>query len=70
MAKNIGTLSKLYLDTPVTSKRCGQYSNHTCNQLRWRKVDSNFVLCDTEHGEKNEVKELSVDLRENIVEKH
>ncbi len=30
----------LYLDTPVASNRCGQYSNHTCHQLKWRKVDS------------------------------
>ncbi len=29
----------LYLDTAV-SNRCGQYSNHTYNQLKWRKCDS------------------------------
>ncbi len=49
----------------------GQYSNHTCNQLKWRKVDSTFVLCVTLSMEKRKkCKELSVDLREKIVEKH
>ncbi len=42
----------LYLDTPVASNRCGQYSNHTCNQLKLRKVDSTFVLCVTRGMEK------------------
>ncbi len=42
----------LYLDTLVASNRCGQYSNHTCNQLKWRKVDSTFVLCVTLSMEK------------------
>ncbi len=42
----------LYLDTPVAINRCGQYSNHTCNQLKWRKVDSTFVLCVTLSMEK------------------
>ncbi len=37
----------LYLDTHVESNRCGQYSNHTCNQLKWRKVDS--PLCCVSH---------------------
>ncbi len=61
----------LYLDTSVASNRCGQYSNHTCNQLKWRKVDSTFVLCVTLSMEKiKKCKELSVDLREEIVEKH
>ncbi len=45
----------LYLDTPVASNRCGQYSNHTCNQLKRRKVDNLCVVCHTEHGEKKEV---------------
>ncbi len=59
------------LDTPVASNRCGQYSNHTCNQLKWRKVDSTFVFCVTMSTEKRKkCKELSVDLREKIVEKH
>ncbi len=61
----------LYLDTPVANNRCGQYSNHTCNQLKWRKVDSTFVLCVTLSMEKRKkCKELSLDLREKIVEKH
>ncbi len=53
--KMIGTFvpnTNLYLDTPVASKRCGQYNNHTCNQLKWRKVDSTFVLCVTLSMEK------------------
>ncbi len=62
----------LYLDTPVASNRCGQYSNHTCNQFKWRKVDSTFVLCVTLSMEKRKkCKELSGDLREKqIVESH
>lgn len=48
---------------------CGQYSN--LNQLKWKNVDSTFVLCVTLCMEKRKkCKELSVDLRENIVEKH
>ncbi len=59
----------LYLDTPVASNRCGQYSNHTCNQLKWRKVNSTFVLCVTLSMEKRKkCKELY--LREKIVKKH
>ncbi len=57
----------LYLDTPVASNRCGQYSNHTCNQLKWGKVDSTFLLS---MEKRKKCKELSVDLREKIVEKH
>ncbi len=54
----------LYLDTPVASNMCGQYSNHTCNQLKWRKVDSTFVLCVTLSMEKRKMcKELSVHFR-------
>ncbi len=57
----------LYLDTHVASNRCGQYSNHTCNQLKWRNVDSTFVLCVTLSMEKRKkCKELSVDLREKL----
>ncbi len=58
----------LYLDTPVASNRCGQYSNHTCHQLKWRKVDS--FQCVTLSTEKKKCKKLSVDLRDKIVEKH
>ncbi len=46
----------LYLDTPVASNGCGKYSNHTCNQLKWRKVDSIFVLWVTLSMEKISVK--------------
>ncbi len=68
---SMGWSCNLYLDTPVASNRCGKYSNHTCNQLKWRKVDSTFVLCVTLSTEKRKkCKELSVDLREQIVEKH
>ncbi len=57
----------LYFDTPVASNMGGQYSNHTCNQLKWRKVDSTIVLCVTLSMEKRKTcKELSVDL----IEKH
>ncbi len=60
---SMGWSCNLYLDTPVAS--------HTCNQLKWRKVDSTFVLCVTLSTEKRKkCKELSVDLREQIVEKH
>ncbi len=55
----------------MASNWCGQYSYHTCNQLKWRNVDSTFVLCVTLSMEKRKkCKELSVDLREQIVEKH
>ncbi len=61
----------LYLDKPVASNRCSQYSNHTCNQFKWRNGDSTFVLCVTLSMEKRKkCKKLSVDLREKIVEKH
>ncbi len=54
------------IQTPVASNSCGKYSNHTCNQLKWRKVDSTFVLCVTLSMDKiKKCKELSVDLREN-----
>ncbi len=55
----------------MASNRCGQYSNLTCNQLKWRKVDSSFVLCVTMSMEqRKKCKEFSVDLGEKIVEKH
>ncbi len=52
----------LHLDTPVASNRCGQYSNDTCNQLKWRKDDSTFVLCVTLSIEKRKkCKDCSLD---------
>ncbi len=59
----------LCLDTPVASNSRGQYSNHTCNQLKWRNIDSTFVLCVILSMEKRKkCKELSVDLRELFLE--
>ena len=61
----------LYLDSPVASNRCWWYRNHTCSQLKCRKVDSTFVVCTILSMEKRKMsKELSEDLRTKILEKH